>query len=85
MKIIITTYDGHRNILEANKYMMDKFGGSELDVTVLGFKKPDFDMGLWKFISMGKYITPQTFSNDIKSFLMSLMMNILLWEMMMWF
>ena len=68
MRIIITTYDEHRNILEANKYMMDKFGGADLDVTILGFKKPDFDMGSWKFISMGSYISANNFTNDIMPF-----------------
>lgn len=68
MRIIITTYDGHRNILEANKYTMDKFGGSDLDVTILGFKKPDFNMGSWKFVSMGNYISANNFSNDIMPF-----------------
>jgi len=68
MKVIITTYDGHRNILEANKYMMDKMGGENLDVTILGFKKPDFDLGSWKFVSMGEYKGAGNFSNDILEF-----------------
>lgn len=68
MRIIIPTCDKYRNILEANKYTMDKLGGADLDVTVLGFKKPDFDMGLWKFISLGEDNGAQNFSNNIIPF-----------------
>ena len=68
MRVIITTFDGHVNILEANKCMMDKHGGANLDVTVLGFNSPDFDMGHWKFVSMCEYITANNFSNDISPF-----------------
>jgi hypothetical protein len=68
MKIIIPTCDKYRNIIEANKYTMDKFGGSNLDVTVLGYKKPDFDMGSWKFISLGEDSGAKNFTNDIWKF-----------------
>lgn len=68
MRIIIPTCDKYRNILEANKFTMDKFGGADFDVTVLGFKKPDFDMGSWKFISLGEDTGAKNFTNDIKSF-----------------
>ena len=68
MRIILTTFDGHRNLLEANKYTMLQHGGAFLDVTVLGFKRPDFDLGSWRFVSMGEYKTPNTFSNDIAPF-----------------
>lgn len=68
MKIIIPTCDKYRNILEANKYTMDKFGGSDLDVTVLGYKRPDFDMGSWKFISLGNDSGPKNFTNDLWKF-----------------
>jgi len=50
MRIIISTCDKYINVLEAVKYTMDKFG-ADLDVTVLGFKPPDFDMGHWEFFS----------------------------------
>lgn len=67
MRIIITTFDGHVNLLEANKYMMDR-RGVNLPVTVLGFRPPDFDMSPWGFISMGEYVSPDRFSDDIKLF-----------------
>jgi len=62
------TCDKYRNIIEANKYTMDKFGGSDLDVTVLGYRKPEFDMGKWKFISLGVDTGPNGYSNDIWKF-----------------
>lgn len=65
MKVIIPTCDKYRNIIEANKYTTDKFGGKDLDVTVLGFKKPNFDMGNWKFVSLGNDTGPKNFSNDL--------------------
>jgi hypothetical protein len=68
MKFIIPTCDKYRNIIEANKYTMDKFGGSNLDVTVLGYKKPDFDMGSWKFVSLGEDTGAKNFSNDMIKF-----------------
>lgn len=68
MKFIIPTCDKYRNIIEANKYTTDKFGGEKLDVTVLGFKPPNFDMGSWKFISLGEDTGPQGFSNDLAKF-----------------
>lgn len=68
MKFIIPTCDKYRNIIEANKYTTDKFGGSELDVTVLGFKKPNCDMGTWKFVSLGEDTGPKNFSNDLIKF-----------------
>ena len=68
MKIIIPTCDKYRNILEANKYTMDKFGGSDLDVTVLGYKKPDFDMGSWNFVSLGDDTGAKNFTNDLWKF-----------------
>jgi hypothetical protein len=67
MRIIITTFDGHKNLLEANKYMMD-LRGVNFPVTVLGFEPPDFDLGAWRFVSMGKYISPDRFTDDIKPF-----------------
>lgn len=68
MKIIIPTCDRYSNILEANKYTMNKFGGSNLDVTILGFKKPNFDLGNWKFISLGEDKGASHFTNDIIPF-----------------
>ena len=68
MRIIIPTCDRYRNILEANKYTMDKFGGADMDVTVLGFKQPDFDMGNWKFVSLGTDTGAKNFSNDLMKF-----------------
>lgn len=68
MKWIIPTSDKYRNIIEANKYTTDKFGGLDLDVIVLGYKKPDFDMGNWKFISLGDDLGPKTYSNGLLKF-----------------
>lgn len=68
MKIIIPTCDKYINVLEAEKYTLDKCGGSGLDVTVLGFKKPNFDMGLWKFVSLGIDTGPQNLSHDLWKF-----------------
>jgi len=68
MKIIIPTCDKYRNILEANKYTMDKFGGSNLDITILGYKKPEFDMGNWKFFCLGNDNGADNFTNDIYNF-----------------
>jgi len=68
MRIIIPTCDKYRNIIEANKYTMDKFGGSDLDVTILGYKKPNFDMGNWKFVSLGEDTGAKNFTNDLSKF-----------------
>lgn len=68
MKIIIPTCDNYLKLIEAQKYTMDKFGGKDLDVTVLGFKEPQFDMGSWKFVSLGTDTGPQSYSSDIYKF-----------------
>jgi hypothetical protein len=68
IKILIPTCDNYRNLLEANKYSMDRFGGEDLDVTVLGFKQPDFDMGKWKFVSMGNDMGANKFTNPLIEF-----------------
>lgn len=68
MKMIMPTCDKYRNILEANKYTVDKFGGKDMEVVVLGYKKPDFDMGNWKFISLGEDTGAKNFSNDMIKF-----------------
>lgn len=68
MRIIIPTCDKYCNILEAQKYTMDKFGGDNMDVTILGYKKPNFDLGTWKFVSLGEDKGPSNFTNDIIPF-----------------
>jgi len=68
MKIIIPTCDKYINVLEIEKYTLDKFGGSDLDVTVLGFKEPNFNMGSWKFVSLGVDTGPQNLSQDLWKF-----------------
>jgi len=65
MKIVIPTCDNYCGILEAQKYTMDKFGGSDLDVTVLGYKKPAFDFGKWKFVCLGEDTGPNNFTYDL--------------------
>ena len=68
MKIIIPTCDKYRNLLEANKYTMDKFSDVEFDVIVLGYKKPDFDLGSWGFYSLGEDLGAQKFTNPLFNF-----------------
>lgn len=68
MKIIIPTCDKYLKVLEAKKYTMDMFGGQNLDVTILGFKEPNFNIGNWKFVSLGEDTGPQSFSDDIYKF-----------------
>lgn len=65
MRIIIPTCDKYRNILEANKYSLDKSNGTNLDVTILGYKNPEFDMCNWKFVSLGNDTGAQNFTNDL--------------------
>jgi len=68
MKMIIPTCDKYINVLEASKYTFDKYGGKNLDVTILGFKEPDFDLGSWKFVSLGTDTGPQNLSHDLWKF-----------------
>lgn len=68
MKFIIPTCDKYRGIIEANKYTTEIFGGTDLDVTVLGFKNLNFDIGKWKYVSLGEDTGPQNFSNDLMKF-----------------
>lgn len=68
MKIIIPTCDNYINILEATKHTFNKYGGKDLDVIVLGFNKPVFDMGLWKFKCLGVDTGPQNLSHDLWKF-----------------
>jgi hypothetical protein len=72
MEMIIQTCDLYKNVLEANKYMMDKFGLLDMSITVLGYSPPDFDLGRWKFVSMGSDEGPQNFTNDIAPFFNSI-------------
>jgi len=68
MKIIIPTCDKYINVLEGEKYTFDKNGGSNLDVTILGFKEPKFELGNWKFVSLGVDTGPQNLSHDLWNF-----------------
>jgi len=68
MRVIIPTCDKYINVLEAEKFTLDKSGGSDWDVTVLGFKEPKFNMGSWKFVSLGTDTGPQNLSNDLWKF-----------------
>ena len=68
MRLIISTCDKYINVLEAVKYTMDKFEVTNFDVTVLGFKPPNFDMGTWEFVSLGEDKGVRNFSNDITPF-----------------
>lgn len=68
MRVIIPTSDKYCNILEAEKHTLDKSGGSNWDVTILGFKQPNFDIGSWKFVSLGEDTGVQNLSNDLWKF-----------------
>lgn len=68
MRIIIPTCDRYRNLLEANKKTLEWKGGADLDVTVIGYKKPDFDLGNWKFVSLGTDRGPWFYSDDMGTF-----------------
>lgn len=68
MRFIIPTCDKYCAILEANKHTMDMYGGSDLDVTILGYNTPSFDMKKWKFVSLGIDTGAQNFTNDMWKF-----------------
>ena len=68
MKIIVSTCDKYMPVVEALKYSIESKCKENLDVTVLGFKEPKFDLGNWKFISLGVDTGPESFSNDIWKF-----------------
>lgn len=68
MKILIPTCDKYRNILEANQYSMDIAGGDNLEITILGYKAPDFNLGSWKFVSLGTDSGANNFTNDLIPF-----------------
>jgi hypothetical protein len=79
MKVIVSTCDKYINCVEALKYTFDKNGGSDFDVTILGFKEPNFDYGNWKFFSMGTDVGPQNLSNDLWTFFKDFDDEIFLW------
>jgi hypothetical protein len=81
MKILIQTCDRYKNLLEAHKYTYDKFfvDKEKFNVVVLGYSKPDFDLGDWQFISMGEDRGPQNFSNDIRQFFESFDDEFFIW------
>jgi hypothetical protein len=69
MKIIIPTCNNYCNILEANQFSsMNSFNSPNLEVIILGYEKPNFDLGSWKFISLGEDRGAQNFTNDIIPF-----------------
>lgn len=68
MKVIVSTCDKYCNAVEALKYTVDRRGGIDWDVTVLGFKQPSFDLGKWKFISLGTDTGPGNLSDDLWKF-----------------
>ena len=68
MRMIIPTCDKYINILEAGKYCLDKFGGKDFDVTLLGFVEPEFDIGSWKFQSLGVDRGPTHLTSDLWKF-----------------
>lgn len=65
MRIFVPTSNNYIKYVEILKYSIDKYWSNDLDVTVLGYKAPDFDLGNWKFHSFGEQKIPQDFSNDL--------------------
>jgi len=55
MKIIVTTCDKNIHVLRGFAYMFNKHWSSNIDVTVLGYSIPSFDLpNNFKFISLGE-------------------------------
>ena len=53
IKIFIPTCDKYMHCIPIIKYTIDKYWSTDLDITVLGYSQPDFDLGNWKFDSLG--------------------------------
>lgn len=68
MKIYIPICDIYINGIEALKYTIDKYWSKDLDITLLGYQKPKYDIGNWKFISLGTDRGPEYFSEDMYNF-----------------
>jgi hypothetical protein len=79
MKVIISTCDKYHKALYSLKYTLDKRGGSDLDVVVLGFKQPTFDLGKWNFYSLGVDTGPGNLSNDLWNFFKDFNDDYFLW------
>ena len=55
MKIIVTTCDAYLNVLRGFAYMFNKHWPSSVEVTVLGYSFPSYDLpDNFKFISLGE-------------------------------
>lgn len=68
IKFIVPTCDKYVNVIEAKKYSFDKYCDTPLDVTVLGYKEPRFNLEEWNFVSLGNDRGPAHFSNDLLSY-----------------
>lgn len=70
MKVIIPTCDKYIGVaIRAHKHTFDKnLKDLGLEVVVLGYKEPKFDLGDWEFFSLGRDTGPRNFSNDISKF-----------------
>lgn len=79
MKVVVSTCDKYCNVVEALKYTLDKHGGKDWDVTVLGFKKPNFNLGNWSFFSLGVDTGPHNLSNDLWKFFESFNDEFFIW------
>lgn len=72
IKIYIPVCDKYLNCLPILKYTMEKYWDKNLDVTVLGYTKPQFDLG-WNFFQLGdnigsEYFNPPGFSHEVYKF-----------------
>jgi hypothetical protein len=52
MKYLIPTCDRYSEILQLHKITMDYFGAENFDVVVLGYTRPNWDMGNWEFFKL---------------------------------
>lgn len=68
MRIFIPTSNTHIKYIEVLKYSIDKYWSKDLDVTILGYEPPKFDIGNFKFHSMGVQRGKQFYSSDLYDF-----------------
>ena len=73
MKAYIPTCDKYIKLTEACIHSCKKFFDKNLDITILGYDKPQFKLDPnVKFISLGKDTGPENWSNDLIPFFNSI-------------
>ena len=74
MNIYISTCDSYDRILKPFSYLFNKFWDSSLNVTILGYRKPPFELPEnFKFVSLGKeQISVNHWSTDLHNFFSSI-------------